>query len=224
MRLKIILFFFISIILTSCSTTNPTDVKKSETQKVTAIRYGNIISSLPVKVKGEGSLIGATTGALIGGLLGTQVCGKELIAGAKCEEIAIVYATIGGAALGYVWIIENPLNTYDEYGYPPKNAKGYASYDPHRMGYGRYYNIGICEPATVNMAAGLSKVGLNPVVHTIAPFLIAEIKKSCPSLLDLIATNNSPSRIVLESIETPATAQFLFVIMPPTASCTSLSV
>ena len=39
---------------------------------------------------------------MIGGLLGTQVCGKELIAGAKCEEIAIVYATIGGAALGYV--------------------------------------------------------------------------------------------------------------------------
>ena len=36
----------------------------------------------------------------------------------------------------------------------------------------RYYNIGICESATVNMAAGLSKVGLNPVVHTIAPFLI----------------------------------------------------
>ena len=36
----------------------------------------------------------------------------------------------------------------------------------------RYFNIGICEPATVNMAAGLSKVGLNPVVHTIAPFLI----------------------------------------------------
>ena len=36
----------------------------------------------------------------------------------------------------------------------------------------RYYNIGICEPAIVNMAAGLNKVGLNPVVHTIAPFLI----------------------------------------------------
>ena len=102
MRLKIILFFLISVILTSCNTTNPTEVKKSDTQKVTAIRYGNVISSLPVKVKGEGSLIGATTGALIGGLLGTQVCGKELIAGAKCEEIAIVYATIGGAALGYV--------------------------------------------------------------------------------------------------------------------------
>jgi len=115
MRLKIILFFFISIILTSCSTTNPTDVKKSDTQKVTAIRYGNIISSLPVKVKGEGGLIGATTGALIGGLLGAQVCGKELIAGAKCEEIAIVYATIGGAALGYV--TEALLGNHDGYQY-----------------------------------------------------------------------------------------------------------
>lgn len=36
----------------------------------------------------------------------------------------------------------------------------------------RYYNIGICEPAIVSLAAGLSKVGLNPVIHTIAPFLI----------------------------------------------------
>ena len=115
MKTNLIALFFISIILISCNTTNPTDVKKSDTQKVTAIKYGNIISSLPVKVKGEGSLIGATTGALIGGLLGTQVCGKELIAGAKCEEIAIVYATIGGAALGYV--TEALLGSHDGYQY-----------------------------------------------------------------------------------------------------------
>jgi transketolase len=37
---------------------------------------------------------------------------------------------------------------------------------------GRYYNIGICEPTIVNMAAGLNKAGLIPVLHTIAPFLI----------------------------------------------------
>jgi transketolase len=37
---------------------------------------------------------------------------------------------------------------------------------------GRYFNMGICEPSIVNLAAGLNKVGLNPVVHTIAPFLI----------------------------------------------------
>ena len=36
---------------------------------------------------------------------------------------------------------------------------------------GRYYNIGICEPTIVNMAAGLNKTGLIPVIHTIAPFI-----------------------------------------------------
>ena len=44
--------------------------------------------------------------------------------------------------------------------------KPYAKSFPNR-----YYNIGICEPSIVNMAAGLSKSGLNPVVHTIAPFI-----------------------------------------------------
>ena len=37
---------------------------------------------------------------------------------------------------------------------------------------GRFYNVGICEPTIVSMAAGLSKMGFHPVVHTIAPFLI----------------------------------------------------
>ena len=36
----------------------------------------------------------------------------------------------------------------------------------------RVYNIGILEQATVSLAAGLSKVGINPIVHTIAPFLV----------------------------------------------------
>ena len=109
MKIKIILLVIISVILASCNTTNPNDVKKSDTQKIKSIKYGKIITSSPVKVKGEGSLIGSTTGGLIGGLLGTQVCGKGLIAGAKCEEIAIVYATWSGlgiftiAILGYIF-------------------------------------------------------------------------------------------------------------------------
>lgn len=37
---------------------------------------------------------------------------------------------------------------------------------------GRYYNVGICEPTIVNMAAGLSKVGFHPVIHTISPFIV----------------------------------------------------
>ena len=79
------IFILIFFILVACNTTNPTSVKRSDAQKIKNIQYGNIISSLPVKVKGEGSLIGASTGAMIGGLLGTQVCddGKKLIAGAS---------------------------------------------------------------------------------------------------------------------------------------------
>ncbi|MCJ7655822.1 MAG: hypothetical protein MUO97_11105, partial [Dehalococcoidia bacterium] len=37
---------------------------------------------------------------------------------------------------------------------------------------GRYYNVGICEPTILSMAAGLSKMGFYPVVHTIAPFIL----------------------------------------------------
>lgn len=37
---------------------------------------------------------------------------------------------------------------------------------------GRFYNVGICEPTIVSMAAGLAKVGFYPVVHTIAPFIL----------------------------------------------------
>lgn len=36
----------------------------------------------------------------------------------------------------------------------------------------RYFNVGILEPAMASIAAGLSMVGLKPIVHTIAPFLI----------------------------------------------------
>ena len=36
----------------------------------------------------------------------------------------------------------------------------------------RYFNIGICEPTIIGLAAGIAKTGLIPVVHTIAPFII----------------------------------------------------
>jgi len=36
----------------------------------------------------------------------------------------------------------------------------------------RVLNPGICEPATVSMAAGLAMAGWRPIVYTIAPFLL----------------------------------------------------
>ena len=36
----------------------------------------------------------------------------------------------------------------------------------------RVYNIGILEPSTISLAAGLAKTGFIPIVHTIAPFLV----------------------------------------------------
>lgn len=35
----------------------------------------------------------------------------------------------------------------------------------------RFFNIGICENTQVSMAAGLSREGFHPIVHTIAPFI-----------------------------------------------------
>jgi len=90
------------LVIYACSNTSPTNVKTSDAQKVTAIEYGIIKSSAPVKIKGESNWIGATAGGIIGGLLGTTVCGEEEIIGTKCQDIAVVFGTIGGAAIGSV--------------------------------------------------------------------------------------------------------------------------
>ena len=90
------------IFIYSCSSTSPTDVKTSDAQKITAVEYGVIKSASPIKIKGESNWIGATAGGMIGGLLGTKVCGDEEIIGTKCQDIAVVYGTIGGAVVGTV--------------------------------------------------------------------------------------------------------------------------
>ena len=105
----------ISFALISCNTTSPNKVKKSDAQKVTNIEYGTIITSLPVKIEGESDWVGATAGAMIGGLLATQICGEEEVLGTKCQDIALVFSTIGGAALGSV--IQAKLGNHDGFQY-----------------------------------------------------------------------------------------------------------
>ena len=103
------------IFIYSCSSTSPTDVKTSDAQKVTAVEYGIIKSASPIKIKGESNWIGATAGGMIGGLLGTQVCGTEEIVGTKCQDIAVVFSTIGGAAIGTV--AQGILGNHDGFQY-----------------------------------------------------------------------------------------------------------
>ena len=69
--MKLALSLFLILFLVACSSTSPTDVKQSDAQSIKQIEYGYIKSSTPVKVKGEGGIVGAATGAMIGGLLGT---------------------------------------------------------------------------------------------------------------------------------------------------------
>ena len=103
------------IFIYSCSSTSPTNVKTSDAQKITAVEYGIIKSSSPIKIKGESNWIGATAGGMIGGLLGTEVCGEEEIIGTKCQDIAVVYGTIGGAAIGTV--AQSILGNHDGFQY-----------------------------------------------------------------------------------------------------------
>ena len=99
---KLTISIILSLLLFSCFSTNPTNIKISDAQKISKVDYGIIITSLPVKIKGEGNWIGATAGAMIGGLLGTQLCGDKEIIGTKCQDIGVVFGSIGGAAAGTV--------------------------------------------------------------------------------------------------------------------------
>ena len=111
----LMLTIILSVLAISCNTTSPNKVKKSDAQKVTNIEYGTIITSLPVKIEGESDWVGATAGAMIGGLLATQICGEEEVLGTKCQDIALVFSTIGGAALGSV--IQAKLGNHDGFQY-----------------------------------------------------------------------------------------------------------
>ena len=112
---NLLIILLLSLPLISCNTTSSNIVKKSDAQKITNIEYGTIKTSLPVKIKGESDWIGATAGAMIGGLLGTQICGQEKVLGTNCQDIAVVYGVIGGAALGSV--IQAKIGNHDGFQY-----------------------------------------------------------------------------------------------------------
>lgn len=115
MFFKLAIYVALSLLLIGCFSTTPNDVKVSDAQKISKVDYGRIITSMPVKIKGEGNWLGATAGAMMGGLLGTQLCGEKEIVGTKCQDIGVVFGTIGGAAAGTV--TQALLGNHDGYQY-----------------------------------------------------------------------------------------------------------
>jgi len=113
--MRFVFLIFTTLVVFSCQTTTPNKVKVSDAKKITNVEYGVIKTSMPVEIKGEGNWIGMTAGAMIGGLLGTQICGEEEIIGTKCQDIATVFGTIGGAAAGTV--IQATLGNHNGFQY-----------------------------------------------------------------------------------------------------------
>ena len=113
--MRLVILIYLIFFTYACQTTSPNVVKVSDAKKVNNIEYGVIKTSMPVEIKGEGNWIGATAGAMIGGLLASQICGEEEILGTKCQDIAIVYGTIGGAAMGSV--IQAKIGNHDGFQY-----------------------------------------------------------------------------------------------------------
>jgi outer membrane lipoprotein SlyB len=98
-------FFFIFIVLIFTFSAKSELIFENEFPKnIQGIWSVDCEAGLQVHVIGNNSSlwIGATAGGMIGGLLGTQICGEEEIIGTKCQDIAVVYGTIGGAAIGTV--------------------------------------------------------------------------------------------------------------------------
>ena len=100
--MKIFTFLIIVFFTYSCVTTSSSSVNKSDTQTVSRVEYGQIKATMPVNIKGEGNWVGGLAGAMIGALLGSQICGDKEIAGNRCQDIGVIYGAIGGAAVGTV--------------------------------------------------------------------------------------------------------------------------
>lgn len=93
--LKKIIPILILCILTGCAVTSPYKVSKEDAQRSLATELGTIIDVVPVKIKGDPSVVGSIAGGLIGGIA------AEKIGSGSGQEIAVIAGTVAGGVIGY---------------------------------------------------------------------------------------------------------------------------
>ena len=99
-----------SIIFVSCN--NMVEgVNKSDTQKINTVKYGTLVATEPVKIKGEDGGLGAITGGLLGAVIG---CGEGIFDD-ECRNTVAVVGAIGGAILGNA--VASRLGDHDGFQY-----------------------------------------------------------------------------------------------------------
>jgi len=89
-----LLVSLIAVALAGCATSSPDVVQRYETQRLSQIQDGIVLSVRPVTIDGSQSGIGGTTGAFLGG-----IAGSSHSSGAEAAAISVV-AAVAGAVLG----------------------------------------------------------------------------------------------------------------------------
>lgn len=83
--------------LAACSTSSPDVIQRSDTQRLSQVQDGVVLSSRTVTVEGTQSGVGAATGGVVGGLAGYGASSNQ-----REGQIVGVLAAVAGAVAGNV--------------------------------------------------------------------------------------------------------------------------
>jgi outer membrane lipoprotein SlyB len=79
------------LLIAGCATSNPDVVQRYETQRLSQVQEGTVLSVRNVVIDGTQSGLGGATGAMIGG-----IAGSTRSSGAESAVISLVAAVVGG--------------------------------------------------------------------------------------------------------------------------------
>lgn len=95
-RSRTLLTLALAAVLAGCASSNPDVISRNDAQRMSSVQDATVLSVRPVVVDGSQSGIGATAGAVVGGVAGSSVGGRR-------EAVAVgVIGAVAGAAIGNV--------------------------------------------------------------------------------------------------------------------------